>query len=158
MNIEKFQPCQADAVSKLIRRNLLEINSKDYPSEFITFLVDHFSPAQIVENAQVQHLFVALEDDRVIGTGGLANFGSAEQPSFYGVAVFVEPERQGEGIGRRLMAAVEAEAAKIGAQKLTVRAAIGARTFYERLGYRFPDGREKRDEKGNYILEKRLEG
>ena len=80
MNIEPFQTHQAKAVSDLIRRGLLEINSKDYPLEFITYLVDYFSPAQIVENAQVQHIFVALEagkSDRHQRAGELWQRGKA---------------------------------------------------------------------------------
>ncbi len=156
MNIEPFQTHQAKAVSDLIRRGLLEINSKDYPLEFITYLVDYFSPAQIEENAQVQHIFVALEAGKVIGTGGLANFGSAEKPDYYGVAVFVAPECQGQGIGKQLIAAVEAKAKEIGARKITVRAAIRAERFYEKLGYSYKDGKDILDEKGYYILEKVL--
>jgi GNAT superfamily N-acetyltransferase len=154
--IEKFQPGQAEAVSRLIQRNLLEINSRDYPAEFISFLVEQFSPERVVENAQVQHLFVAVADEKVIGTGGLANFGSAETPRYYGVAVFVEPECQGKGIGQQIMAAVEAQAVELGAEKITVRAAIGARRFYEKLGYVFPGGEATQDDKGNYLLEKAL--
>jgi GNAT superfamily N-acetyltransferase len=157
MNIEPFQTHQAKAVSDLIRRGLLEINSKYYPLEFITYLVDYFSPAQIVENAQVQHIFVALEKGKVIGTSGLANFGSAEKPDYFGVAIFVEPECQGQGIGKQLMAAVEAKAKEIGAHKITVRAAIRAERFYEKLGYRYKDGKDILDEKGYYILEKVLQ-
>jgi hypothetical protein len=76
MPIEKFQPAQAEAVSRLIRRDLLEINSRDYPPEFIQRLVEHFSPARLVEDARTQHIFVASEEGQVIGTAGLANFGS----------------------------------------------------------------------------------
>jgi GNAT superfamily N-acetyltransferase len=157
MVIEKFQPKHAKAVSNLIRRNLLEINSKDYPLEFITYLVDFFSPAQIVENARTQHIFVAIEEGKVIGTAGLANFGSPEKPSYYGVAVFVEPEFQGHGLGRQMVAAVEAKAKELDAGKITVRAAMGARVFYEKLGYQLQDGKEELDEKGYYILEKALQ-
>ena len=157
MIIEKFQPFQAKAVSDLIRRGLLEINSQYYPLEFITSLVDHFSPAQIRQDALTQHIFVALEEETVIGTAGLANFGSAEKPSYYGVAVFVLPETMGRGIGRQLMAAVEAKASELGAQKLTVRAAMGAQGFYQKLGYQFKDGKDELDEKGYYILEKPIE-
>ena len=156
MNIEPFQTHQAKAVSDLIRRNLLEINSQDYPREYITYLVDCFSPAEIEENARTQHIFVALEEGQVIGTSGLANFGSAEKPDYFGVAVFVEPEYQEQGIGKQLMAAVEAKAKEICAHKITVRAAIRADRFYEKLGYQYKDGKDILNEKGYYVLEKVL--
>jgi GNAT superfamily N-acetyltransferase len=108
----------------------------------------------MVMNAQVQHLFVGVEGADVVGTGGLANFGSADVPSYYAVAIFVLPEWQGHGVGKQLMAAVEAQARALGADKITVRAAVSARGFYQKLGYRYKDGLERPDEKGNYILEK----
>jgi GNAT superfamily N-acetyltransferase len=154
MIIEKFQPSQAEAVSKLIRRGLLEINRKDYAMEVIISLVDYFTPAQLVANAQAQDIFVALEGEQVLGTAGLANFGSPEEPNYYGVAVFVLPECQGLGIGKQLMAAVEARAGELGAEKITVRAAINAQGFYLKLGYHFQAGIDQLDEKGYYIMEK----
>jgi predicted N-acetyltransferase YhbS len=156
MLIEKFQNRQAEAVSNIIRRGLLEINSQDYPAEFIQSLVDYFSPAQIVKNAQTQHIFVAIEEGNVIGTAGLANFGSAENPDYYGVAVFVEPERIGKGIGRQLMVAVEAKVRELEGDKITVRAAMGARRFYEKSGYQPQAGKDELDEQGYYIMEKAL--
>ena len=154
MRIEPFQPLQAEAVSQLIRRNLLEINSRHYSPAFIDYLVAYFSPEQIVEHAQTQHIFVAFQEAEVIGTGGLANFGSAEAPNYYAVAIFVLPEWQGLGVGKLLMAAVEARARALGAQRITVRSAVGARGFYRKLGYRFKDGLEQPDDKGNYLMEK----
>ena len=59
MNIEPFQTYQAKAVSDLICRGLLEINSKDYPLEFITYLVDYFSPAQIEIKMRRCNLFLS---------------------------------------------------------------------------------------------------
>jgi GNAT superfamily N-acetyltransferase len=154
MRVELFQPVQAEAVAHLIRRNLVEINSRDYAPAFIDGLVAHFSPEQIVANAREQYLYVALQGAEVVGTAGLANFGSAEVPSYYAVAVFVLPEWHGRDVGRQLMAAVETQARAVGAGKVTVRAAIGAQGFYQKLGYRFKDGREQLDEKGNYLMEK----
>ena len=156
MNIETFQTFHAEQVSNLIRRNLLEINSIDTNEQLITFLVDYFSPTKILENAKTQHIFVALEEGKVIGTAGLANFGNADEPSFYGVAVFVDPDCQGRGIGKLLMALVEAKANELGANKITVRSSISAQGFYKKMGYQFNDGEIILDGNGNYILEKAL--
>ncbi len=154
MRIERFQASQADAVSHIIRRNLVEINSRSYPQDWIDSLVAYFSPEKMVENSRSQSIFVALQDDQVVGTAGLDNFGSAESPDYYAVAVFVLPELHGQGIGTRLMEAVESEARRLEAQKITVRAAITATDFYLKLGYSFRDGVKELDENSNYIMEK----
>jgi predicted N-acetyltransferase YhbS len=158
MIIEKIKPNQVDDVSSLIQRNLREINSRDYSSDFIVYLLDCFSPENILENAKKQDIFVATEGGEVVGTGGLANFGSDDSPDYYGVAFFVTPEHQRKGIGRQLVLAVEAKAVTMGAEKITVRAAVGAREFYEELGYEYCDEEETQDEHGNYAMEKTLRG
>jgi len=156
MRIERFQASQADAVSRIIRRNLIEINSRDYSQDRIDALVAYFSPEKIAENSQSQCTFVAIQDDQVVGTASLDNFGSAASPDYYAVTVFVLPELHGQGIGTRLMEAVESEARRLGAEKVTVRAAITAKGFYLKLGYSFRDGVEELDDNREYIMGKTI--
>ena len=157
INIRLFQDSQADEVSQLIRRNLLEVNSKDYPAEFIDLLMTEFSPNRMIERAKKQFIYVAMEDNQVVGTGALENQGDGENPAYYCVAMFVLPECHRQGIGRRLLTVVEAKAIEIGAEKLILRSAIGAPGFYVKMGYAYPDGVETHDDWGNIIMEKRLE-
>ena len=154
MIIDKFQASQAEEVAELIIRNLLEITSKYYSPDYVAFLMDHHSPIQLIEKAKTQHIFVAMEDGKAVGTGSLANFGTPEMPSYYGTAVFVALELHRHGIGRQIMQKVEEKAIDLGADKITVRAAINAHRFYEKLGYTYQDGIEKPDEKGNFIMNK----
>ena len=110
MIIERFQDVQAEEVAKLIKRNLLEITSKYYSPDYVASLIDHHSPMQLIEKARTQHMFVATEDGKAIGTGSLANFGTPEMPSYYGTAIFVELEFHRKGIGRQVMQKVEEKA------------------------------------------------
>ena len=157
MIIERFQDVQAEEVAKLIKRNLLEITSKYYSPDYVASLIDHHSPMQLIEKARTQHIFVATEGGKAIGTGSLANFGTPEIPSYYGTAIFVALELHRNGIGRQIMQKVEEKALELGADKITVRAAINARVFYEKLGYTYLDGIEMPDEKGNYVMDKALQ-
>jgi GNAT superfamily N-acetyltransferase len=156
MNIERFQDFQAEEVSELIKRNLLEITSQYYSPEYVASLVNHHSPMKLLEKARAQHIFVVVEDGKVIGTGSLANFGTPEMPSYYGTSIFVSLEFHGKGIGRQIMRKVEEKALELRADKITVRAAINARVFYKKLGYAYQDGIETPDEKGNFVMEKHL--
>ena len=157
MIIDRFQSFQAEEVADLIKRNLLEITSKYYSPDYVASLIDHHSPTQLLEKARTQHIFVATEDGKAIGTGSLANFGIPEMPSYYGTSIFVAIEFHRQGIGRQIMQKVEEKALVLGADKITVRAAINARTFYEKLGYLYRDGIETPDEKGNYVMDKALQ-
>ena len=157
MIIDTFQDSQAEEVAELINRNLLEITSKYYSSEYVTSLVDHHSPKQLLEKAKTQVIFVAVEDGKAVGTGSLANFGNSEMPSYYGTSIFVALEFHRQGIGRQLMQKVEEKALELGADKITVRAAVNAREFYEKIGYTYRDGIETPDEKGNFVMDKVLQ-
>jgi GNAT superfamily N-acetyltransferase len=157
MVIKRFQDSQAEEVAELIKHNLLEIASKYYAPEYVASLIDHHSPMQLLDQARTQHIFVAVENGKVIGTGSLANFGTPEMPSYYGTAIFVALEFHRKGIGRQIMQKVEEKALELRADKITVRAAINARVFYEKLGYTYRDGIEMPDKKGNYVMEKALQ-
>ena len=154
MIIDRFQDFQAEEVAELIKRNLLEITSKYYSPEFVASLIDHHSPMQLIEKAKAQHIFVAVKDDKAVGTGSLADFGTPETPSYFGTSIFVALEFHRQGIGRQIMQKVEEKALELGADTIIVRAAINAREFYEKLGYTYRDGIETPDERGNFVMEK----
>jgi predicted GNAT family N-acyltransferase len=73
-------------------------------------------------------------------------------PCGAGRFIFVEPglakiqrmavvdDVRGNGVGKAILAALEAEAAREGARKLTLDAQVRARGFYEKAGYRPSSG------------------
>jgi GNAT superfamily N-acetyltransferase len=157
MIIDRFQASQAKEVAELIKRNLLEITSQYYSPEYVASLIDHHSPMKLLEKAMTQRVYIATQDGKTVGTGTLANFGSPENPSYYGTAIFVALELHRHGIGRQIMQKIEEEAIELGAGKITVRAAVNARQFYEKLGYIYRDGVEMPDERGNFVMAKTLQ-
>ena len=156
MRIERFQRSQAEAVSNIIRRNLVEVNSRDYSDGVISSLVEYYSPETMVEDSRSRCIYVAIQENAVVGTASLANSGSRQSPNCYALAVFVLPELHGQGVGTQLMAAVELEARELGATRITVPASITANEFYQKLGYRFKDGVKELNDAGIYTLEKEL--
>lgn len=84
---------------------------------------------------------VAVLGGELVGMAWLAVFERAPNPgdivrrSGDVQSVFVLPEHQGRGIGRRLMDAVCATADELGVRKLTLDARDQAVPFYERLGF-----------------------
>jgi GNAT superfamily N-acetyltransferase len=84
---------------------------------------------------------IAVLDGELVGMAWLAVFERAPNPgdlvrrSGDVQSVFVLPEHQGCGIGRRLMEGVCATADSLGIRKLTLDARDAAVPFYERLGF-----------------------
>jgi GNAT superfamily N-acetyltransferase len=125
--IRTFEPRDAEAVSALIRRTMRESNSRDYPLDRLQPLIDYFSPEKVLRLGRERVCLVAEVDRLPIGTAAL---DGAELATF-----FVLPERQGQGIGAQLLAAIEAHARALGIARLTVDASITGAAFYARMGY-----------------------
>lgn len=118
----------APAVSSVILKALRESNAKDYSPEVIARVEASFSPSALVNLFQQRQVFVALQDQQIAGTASLD--GRAVR------TMFVTPDLQRQGIGRRLMEAVEDAARKAGIEVLAVPSSVTAEQFYAKLGYK----------------------
>lgn len=87
-----------------------------------------FSPSALLNLFKQRKVFVALHDQRVVGTASLD--GHAVR------TMFVAPDVQRRGIGRRLMEAVEAAARIARVDVLVVPSSVTAEQFYARLEFR----------------------
>ena len=65
VTIRRFDNGDASAVAGLIERCLREVNSRDYPSEIIERMCDHFTAQRIKELATQRQIFVAEEDGMI---------------------------------------------------------------------------------------------
>ncbi|MEU7676695.1 GNAT family N-acetyltransferase [Micromonospora taraxaci] len=144
--IRPFDSADAPAVAALIERCLREVNSRDYPSEVIERMCDHFTEQRITELA-IERQMVVAEDDGIVGTV------SRDGNKVY--TMFVHPRVARRGIGRLLMRHVEVLAAIDGYDYMETGASITGHDFYRRLGY--IDVRSTETEFGlNYILRRSL--
>ena len=78
-------------------------------------------------------LALALRDEKGEICGGL--WGSTAYGWLYTQMLIVPEEARGQGFGRELMRAAEAEALRRGCTHAWVDTQFGGRGFYERLGY-----------------------
>src|SRR4051794_13760601 len=100
----------AEDVSRLIVTALRETNAKDYSPENIARLERAFSPDSVCGLMRKRRMFVAVSGGRIVGTASLE--GNVVR------TVFVAPDVQSQGIGRRLMAKVEEVALHDGTETL----------------------------------------
>ncbi|QDL92061.1 GNAT family N-acetyltransferase [Paroceanicella profunda] len=137
----------AAAASAVICAALRETLARAYPTEVIERAAGAFAPGPLAALFAARTAFVALRDGAVVGTASLE--GTSVR------SVFVSPALHRAGVGRRLMAAVEAEARARGIARLEVPAALPAVPFYTSLGYRplreIHDGHET-----TLLMERRL--
>ena len=147
----------AEAISRIIIHNLMEINSKDYGIEFCKNSAKDFTVDRIKEDFNKRaKVFVALENDTVIGTAGLDKSWYNDDGEYYILSVFVDVAHHKQGIGRMLMQKVEEFAREINAKKLVIPASIAGAEFYHKLGYEYSNGQKELNEEQMYIMEKLL--
>jgi len=147
ITIRPAEISDADAISRVIKSALRISNAQDYPASVIDRLVKYFDPEDIKGFIQHREVFVALNGFGVVGTASLDRNTVR--------SVFIAPDMQRLGIGRRLMARVEHSARSAAVPRLIVPSSITAVSFYEKLGFH----RVKevfRDEELTIVLEREL--
>ena len=135
-------------VSALIQNTLLVSNLADYDLEIIGNLHHAFSPEQVRTLAQKRRIYIYEQEGILLGTIGLdgdkvCNF-------------FVSPNRQGSGVGGKLLDFVEKVARAEGRRSLTVDSSLTAVSFYRSKGYRRTGEREDRSFGRTVTMEKPL--
>ncbi len=153
MHIRRFSETDADSVCAVIERNLREVNSKDYPAEYIEANIQSHNRAVILDRAKDAHMYVACEGDTVLGCGAIAGYYGSREESIL-LTIFVLPELHGRGIGQAIVHALENDDYFRRAKRIEIPASITACDFYRKLGYDYKGGVKRVDEGGCIRLEK----
>ena len=153
MIIRRFTEDDAEKVSAMIIQTLKTTNSKDYSEEAINAFERQLQPSHILERAAWTHFYVVEDNDTIIGCGAIGPYwGSETESSLF--TIFVLPEYQGKGIGRKIIETLEQDEYFLRAKRVEVPASITAVNFYRKLGYDFKNGVDRPDEEQIYRLEK----
>ena len=153
MIVRRFDPGDAREVSDLIITTLRISNTKDYPPEMMDELVGHMQPEDILKRASWTHFYVAEEAGKIIGCGAIGPYwGREDESSLF--TIFVLPEYQGKGIGRKIVETLEQDEFGLRAKRIEIPASITGLPFYQKMGYTFKDGNDQVDDEMLYRLEK----
>ena len=68
--------------------------------------------------------------------------------------IFISPEHQGKGIGRKIIETLEKDKYFLRAKRIEVPASITAVPFYKKMGYSYKNGVNKADDEGIVRMEK----
>lgn len=152
-HVRRFQPSDADEVSALIIKTLRTTNSKDYSAEYIENDVKQFSPEGVIKRAGWTHFYVVCDGETIVGCGAIGSYwGKEDESSLFNI--FVLPEYQGKGIGRKIIETLESDAYFLRARRIEIPASITACAFYRKMGYMYKDGVDVPDEEQLFHLEK----
>lgn len=153
--IRAFEESDGKSVSELMKRNFLEINSKDYPLEQMIALTEEYTAEKLVTQAEHAHMYVAELGDRIVGTATICPYYDSSTESII-LSFFVLPEYHSKGIGRALMTQLENDPFYTRADRIEIPSSRTAVTFYEQFGFSIIDSTAPEDEHGYIRLEKRL--
>ena len=149
----RFERSDAEAVSRVITRTMQISNSKDYPPEELDSLIAQFTPEGVIQRASWTHFYVFCDGEEIVGCGAIGSYwGSETESSLF--TIFVLPEYQGRGVGRKIVETLEADEYALRATRIEIPASITGCQFYRKLGYDYKNGIDKPDEEHLYRLEK----
>ncbi len=152
-SIRRFQVSDADEVSKLIIKTLRTSNIKDYSAEYIENDVKKFTPDDVIKRAKWTHFYVVSDKEIIVGCGAIGSYwGKEGESSLFNI--FVLPEYQGRGIGRKIIETLEKDEFFLSAKRVEIPASITACEFYKKMGYTYKNGIDVVDEEQLFRLEK----
>ncbi len=153
--IRKFREEDAVPVSDLIIRTLLVTNSGDYPPYMIEELILREQPEDQTALGRRAHFYVAEAEGSIVGCGAVEPAKNPGEPC--GIcSIFVLPEFQGKGIGRKIMETLERDGYAAASGRVGLHASITGLGFYKKLGYETENGCEGPDENLLFTLTKRV--
>lgn len=153
IQIRRFKAKDAKDVSHIIKRNLLEINTRDYPLESMKILSEEYNDEKVLYMSEHAHSYVATLKQQIVGCGSIAQYWNRPHESII-LSVFVKPELHGQGIGQRIISQLENDIYFLEADRIEIPASITAYEFYKSLGYNYKDSIKQLDDEGHYRLEK----
>jgi len=115
---------------QLIKRSVAELAGSSYTQEEVDAWLDHYpDSAEFAKWGRFRTTLVARDEGRLVGFGQV-DLGRREIEGIH-----VDPDRAGDGIGRRLLVEMEDVVVAAGLKNIQVQASLNAEGFYAACGY-----------------------
>jgi GNAT superfamily N-acetyltransferase len=130
MEIRRATPDDAEAACQVLRRSITELCAADHRGDAGTLAawLANKTPENVHRWTTNQHLFVAAEDSAILGVAALSPTGEI-------TLNYVSPDARFRCVSKALVARIEAEAAKLGLEAISLNSTATARRFYAACGY-----------------------
>ncbi len=113
----------------LLHDTVHKVNSRDYTkSQLNAWAPSHWDMSAWSTRLSTTQPFVAVDGNTPIGFAELEEDGHID-------CFYTASDRQGEGVGRSLLAAIETKASQLGLTHIYAEASITARGFFESMGF-----------------------
>lgn len=153
--IVDYDNIYCNEVISLIVRNLMDVNIKDYGLEKMRKQASKFTPQLLEKYSKESKMYVALENEKVVGTLRIAKNNNKVANSYVLLTVFVLPDCFNRGIGTSLVKKAENHIKTLNGTTITIPSSVDACKFYEKLGYSYVNG-DAPDSDGVVLMEKEL--
>lgn len=151
--IRKFEENDAKEVADLISTTMRITNIKDYSLEYIENDIRVLTPEYLVKRMSWTNGYVYCDDNKIVGCGFIGSYwGKEDESSLY--TIFVLPDFQGKGIGRKIVETLEKDDYFLRARRIEIPASITACPFYIKMGYDYKNGISEPDNEQLIRLEK----
>jgi len=146
--IRKFKSMDRLELCDIIKKNLVEINSKDYPEHIINSMCDLYVPNSIKKIAKKRDIYIAELNGKLIGTASLDGNIIC--------TVFVNISYHKCGVGRKLISYIEYKAKSNSINLIQIHSSLTSQNFYYALGYKYIKEVEVPNLGKSIIVEKQL--
>ena len=129
--IRLFREADLVPLHRMIKDTIDASYAGIYPDRAVQFFMEYHSEKRIMERSQVGEILLIERHDSIVATGALVGNEI--------LGVFVRPEEQGQGLGKRIMSELERRAKEKGLSEVVLSVSLPSRKFYETLEYELLD-------------------
>lgn len=140
--IRRAVPEERDIITELVRETIKSVYPKYYPAGAVEFFLAHHKPEKIASDIEAGKVYVIERDGVIVGTVTIDGNGIER--------LFVEPSKQGNGYGGKLIDFAEN---MIFGYSETVRldSSLPAKSIYIKRGYKEKEYHKILTDNGDYL-------
>jgi GNAT superfamily N-acetyltransferase len=126
--IRKCNKKDFEGLKLIVHRTIKKSYADVYPEEAIDYFLEHHSKENMEKDIPKGRTFMLESEGKIIASGSIVKDEIKR--------VFVLPEYQGRGFGKKIMAKLEETALKNGISRVKLCASLPSKDFYLALGYK----------------------
>lgn len=139
LNQLQFKRANINHVGELlviIHRCMKEVNYKDYTADQFAKYLASFTENWLIDIINTRHYYEVWYQGNIIACGGVSRDYSQEKQSYF-TAIFVNPDYQGKGIGRKLIQFLEKDEWCLSSNLIEIPSSKSSHAFYCKCGYKY---------------------